>query len=575
MRILVSIIVLAVVVLAGVLSLLPRTSGTDKGVLVQAATSVETQTVSPNSQITAKLSGLVINDFLIPELNIGVTGGLAFSYDVFDILDITIGNEVFSLTARKRLLAPSGSYVSIEVNGNRGTYTNDYYDGIYIKHTVENNLCFYIYDRVYTASVQKVETVTIKSYQSSFKVTSIPSSVWGDTGEVIPGTTRYASASDGSRLGYVQNMGLVVTTSGKPVVDAVDSSIITYDPDTQEFTSGANQKLGIFLDSHLDRYYLSSSGRIVNTINSNTEVYMITIKKTDGQHMNIYATRQQIKKPWYKSIFSDSYETRYFDMNGRHIENKYIVTFKAVNSWRLAIAFAFPVYGVVSLVNDGIVVPVVKVLEKTTLGELMTYISQATEHPWEKYPAVTEDGRDIYINPRNNQLADFFGWALFNSKNGLPIIRHSNTLITIDGQAQQLVDGVLKNSMTIKQLLDSGARFSMGVYPSEYGTYDAVIIDVSTDPNKQEWVLPNGDSADGKILDPIWWETLNAESFSEWVNNLFSKDGFMDNLGRTLMIIGIIILVIIFLPLLLPLIKALITLITLPFKWLAKKLGAK
>jgi hypothetical protein len=380
------------------------------------------------------------------------------------------------------------------------------------------------------------------------------------------------------RVFYLDEVGILVTEDGKPVVNSNDENtlIATYDAATQNYIDGANRALNIFLDSHLEKHYLSSGGEYTTAITLDREVFLINYK---GKL--IYSFREKRKKDWYEyvpivNIFTslrDDY--LWFDMNGRELVTKEIAEYK--NAWLAKtgkVLIAIETLGISEYALSSVTFKDIR--ERTTLAELTNLMTHATQHPWSalldenNMPVVTADGIVIRINPRTNQLTDTFGWALFNSHTGMPIIFYNNDVITFNVKKsvvqQQIENAVLLEAVTVKGLLDTGTEFYMDSVTTQYGTFDCPVF---YDKNNGKWTFITGGEVEG-ITNGIklWTESpANGQSFSEWwdslgVDNMF--DGMSDTVKNFMRILGIVAVVVVVL-LLLPIISPIIKIISLPF----------
>ena len=371
----------------------------------------------------------------------------------------------------------------------------------------------------------------------------------------------YLYARGGTRLGFIPEVGLVVTEDGRPVhgednVGGHTGDVIIYDPETQEFIDGANRRLGIYLNSRVNRHYLRSGGRYLSAIRMDREVVLIQLNTRAGARY-IYAFTEHYDRGWFNGLFGNRNGLRFLDMNGREININYIAEFRPQPWWRLALGFAFPVYGIAMVASGNHVVPIVEILNRTTLAELLHHISHATEHPWETLRCIetneivrTEDGRVVHLNPTTRQLTDFFGFALFNQNSGLPIVFHQNDIITTDRTPQNVESGILRDSMSVRQLLDTGADFYMATISTFFGIFDVPVFRRNTDPHNPDWGLMNGDDAHGIINDHRPTEVNDGESFGAWWSRVFGSGsgglGFMQILGIALAIFIFILLLPVF-----------------------------
>ncbi|MCL2176528.1 MAG: hypothetical protein FWB72_01040 [Firmicutes bacterium] len=366
----------------------------------------------------------------------------------------------------------------------------------------------------------------------------------------------YVYARGGRRLFHLRETGIVVTEDGIPVKNPADSSIVIYDEETESFVDGANRSLSIFLDSRVNRHYLRSGGRYVTPINLDRNVFMINLNARDGQRL-IYAFRTRYDRGWLNGILGERFGYRFYDMNGRHINNNYIANFQRPAWWRQVL------FGPVALTLTGNhLVPVVDILGKSTLRELTTLISHATTHPWATLecsiinrPVVTEDNRVVFVNPRTNQLTDFFGFALFNSVSGLPIVFHNGDIITTDLEQQRIdtiqavgsnqPSAVLRQVTTVWALLESETEFYMASITTFFGQFDVPVFRTNVDAENPEWQLMNGECARDTINDMRPSEVLDGESFADWLRRVApSGVNAVSTFGRIVaLVLGIALLV--------------------------------
>lgn len=371
----------------------------------------------------------------------------------------------------------------------------------------------------------------------------------------------------GKRVYYLRETGMVVTEDGTPVADPNNSRIVVYDEENSEFVDGANRALAIYLDSRLNRHFLRSGGRYATPINLDRDVFLINLNTTQGATL-IYAFRDKISRPWFAALNPTNWraggmsEYVFSDMNGHAIDNKYIGEIKSATWWQKGITFLSPLFMIASATSNGWSIHVVEILDRTTLRELKTLMSHATIHPWPTLvcgesgkDVVTQDGHVIRVNPRTRQLTDSYGWALFNSHSGLPIVFHNNDIITTNFQQQKIENAVLLDSLTVWELLNSGTDFRMGFVTTAFGSFDVPILlaNPNGDPNNPDWRLMNGQSANGVIDELLPTEVLDGESFGEWFGRVFgggSGNGFsfMQILQIIVLLAVLLILLRIFLP---------------------------
>jgi hypothetical protein len=393
-----------------------------------------------------------------------------------------------------------------------------------------------------------------------------------DTTETIEGAV-YTKDKDGNdeRVFLLDELGILVTESGIPVTEQNDSVMTTYNEDTQQYIDGANRALGIFLDSHLERHYLLSGGKYTTTIRMDKEVFLINYK-TGSTSKLIYAFREKRKWAWYEYIpvvgsivraGVDDYD--YYDMNGRQLNTDNIDELK--NSWWLKAGKFYASWVSMGFIDYAWKVSFADIREKTTLAELTNLMTHATTHPWQGltdsngYPVITEDGERIRVNPTTKQLTDNFGWALFNTVTGYPIVYLNQDIKTIPDMKQQTVtNGTLKNAITVMGLLNSGVEFSMGSINTQYGSFDVPVF-----KSDNGWTFTNGEDATEIINEMVDGGYVNGKTPQELWDSIMSifdgnNTGF-NNFVRMLGIAAVIIVVLILLPVIMPVLK----IIAIPF----------
>ena len=338
---------------------------------------------------------------------------------------------------------------------------------------------------------------------------------------------------EGERIGFIRETGMLITESGLPVMNPTDGSIALYDEASQSFVDGANRTLAIFLNSHLGRHYLRVGGEFLTSITMDREVVMIGINTRAGGK-TIYAFRNRQERGFWGNVGNffvpRPHEYRFYDMNGRTINNDHLVHVIQTNVQAIWRSILVPGSFIANLIANNWTVSIVEILERTTLRELYTTMSGETFHPFDNLRCattnqivVTTDGHPVFINRRTNQLVDRFNSALFNVQSGLPIIFNEQTgeILTTNLQVQPVGDGVLLASMTVNHLLASGTPFYMGIIQTMFGSFDVPIFRNSSDPNNPDWRLMNGESASGITIDHSPSEVLDGETFAEWWERVF------------------------------------------------------
>jgi len=350
---------------------------------------------------------------------------------------------------------------------------------------------------------------------------------------------------DGNRLFLLKDANLVIASNGDIITvddtntNSQDGSLaIYYNEQSQEFIDGANRNLAIFLNSRLGRNELRSGGRYTRTIRLDTTIYLVSYRMPNGRYNEIFVSIVRYRTGWW--IFQNN-RFRVYDMNGRVLDYSRIGFPQPAEWWRLTWTHFRQAQKIRNMFDT---------MQEFTLGELLHQISFATIHPWSQiiepatgFTVVTEDGRDIRVNPRTMQLTDAFGFALFNERNGLPIVFHGNDIITTNRQQQRIENAVLLEAMTVQDLLQRGVDFHMHIVPTPFGNFDVPVVNLGSFYN-EDWRLLNGDSTDGVTIEHRDSQNLYTwTSFLEGMRNLGNRvGGCMGGLMRPVLVIGAIIL---------------------------------
>jgi hypothetical protein len=188
--------------------------------------------------------------------------------------------------------------------------------------------------------------------------------------------------------------------------------------------------------------------------------------------------------------------------------------------------------------------PFVEILERTTLAELMHYISHATEHPLEplrcletNQSVVDTNGRVVRYDHRSKQIVDWFGFMFVNTINGLPIILYDNDIITTDKEPQKVENGILHDAITAYTLLERGVEFFVGVVPTIFGEFEVPKLNFGTLDNP-DWRLINGQSASGIVRETKPWQPPKDKSIFDLLPDLFGQGNLFG--GRLFRIVGLI-----------------------------------
>lgn len=344
-----------------------------------------------------------------------------------------------------------------------------------------------------------------------------------------------------------EKVGLLVTEDGNPIMNPIDFTLTGFDTDSQEYIDGANRKLGIYFNSFLDKHYLRVGVTAVEGIYADREVFLIRLKTSKTTTKEVYAFREKVKKGFGTIFqpgkwFNDEY--RYFDLNMVQIKNEFITSWdtKTIAKSALGNTLWFFATGIPGLIGqwlfgsaDNFGVPYVKVYEKTTLRDLMEELSHATIHPYQTVPdIVTEDGEPIYIRPSTKQCVSRFNYPLFHIESGLPLVFIDGSIVTTKLFEPEIRDGILRDVVSVEQLLESGTPYYIDIAETDFGEIDVVVFNIGTVKNP-EWVLPNGESTKGFTKGLQFAAILDhdGESFGQWVNRVL-LGGIFGGSGKSL-----------------------------------------
>jgi len=363
----------------------------------------------------------------------------------------------------------------------------------------------------------------------------------------------YVHTGDGRRVAVEPSSGMLFTEDAALVTHddrsntARGSTTIQYNEFSDEFIDGANLRLGVYLNSRLDRFDLMQGGKYTRAIELTADIHKINYNcRATGVRL-IFVRIIEEREGWW--IFG-SIRRQFFDMNGRLLNENAIAQLEQPPLWRSmwGITWSFWTGGT-------IYVHMFSIIESTTLADLREWIRHATYHPWPYiicletgFRVVTEDGLEIRVNPRR-QITCFFGHPLFDSVSGLPIIYYDYDILTIDGAQQSIEAGVLLNAMSTYGFLARGELFHIHItQPTQWGVFDMIVHNRGSVQNP-DWRTPAGDNS------REW--TINhaeAESRDDWFglgalwNSIFSFDGnpFMQALRVGLfVVVGLIALFVI------------------------------
>jgi len=342
---------------------------------------------------------------------------------------------------------------------------------------------------------------------------------------------------EGYRLFSLEGAGVVVTQDrrGRASIvthndpnDISGSTVIHYNPETQEFVDGANRALTIALGSRLQRHYLRDGGRYTRAINVDDRLHLVNFRDLRGNERMIYVMLETYRSGWW--VFGQ-YNLVAHDLNGNVICNSRLSLATPPSRWWL---FA-PITFTVMEVNYRNFICAKLMMYDLRISELMHLITHATEHPWARIRCeatgewvITDDGHEIRVNPYSNQLVDRFGWALFNEQSGLPIVFREGDIVTVNARGvaeqQRIHLGVLLESMTVYDLLWERVDFHMHIIITPFGHFNVPVVNHGT-YSAPDFRLLNGQSTSGITMEHSDSRNLNTwQGFVDGINRLFNGD---------------------------------------------------
>ena len=368
-------------------------------------------------------------------------------------------------------------------------------------------------------------TLSSNEQQHPIQAQSMPiaplNDIWEPPYEVMDGNIY---AAQGQRIFLIRETGMIITEDGVPLADG-DSNMVVYCEVNDEFINSANRSLSIFLDSRINRRYLRDGSRVVTAINMNREVVKINYTGDTQGGRVIYAFLNRTRRSawqiftapnsWWNS--SQRYDYHFFAAAcGTQIPNRDIGQLGDAMFWNsvagntvvAGITALNPALGIAMFLTGTRNIPMYQILDRTTLRDLKEIMSHATVHPWATLKCgqtnkdlVTEDGMTVRVNPRTNQLHDFFGFALFNRVTFMPIIFHNNDIITADREQQKVENAVLLYAVTTQRLLAQGEDFYIAHIATDFGIFEKPVL---YDGNGG-WLNLGGQNVDDLILPMTRW----------------------------------------------------------------------
>ena len=354
------------------------------------------------------------------------------------------------------------------------------------------------------------------------------------------GVRQFALTDSGMMVGRRGNSIYVTTYDSDTTANREGSFTLSHVYETDEFLDGADRKLAIFLNSRLERHELRRGGTYTRAIRLTDKIHLVSYHTGNYcDNYNPILNQIFISKYYYRTgwgIFHTN-RVRIYDMNGRVVCDSRL-RLPMPRTWWL------PRWS--RRLVDDLTVNVIEILDSFTLGDLMTLLATA-RHPWPQiidpntgHTLITEDGRDIRVHPRTWQLTDFWGFGLFNSINGLPIVFNMYTMdiVTTNLAQQRIENGVLLEAMTVQQMLNAGTPFHMHIVPTPFGDFDVPVFNNGT-AQEPDWRLMNGESTDGVTMRHEDSAVLNTHSpgLSGWLGGLFGGDSIFSRIFRVVAIV--------------------------------------
>lgn len=417
--------------------------------------------------------------------------------------------------------------------------------------------------QTYVSAAKPAEISMPISQNLEMEAVTVPVTTSNGTTTMVPIYTK-----EGAQICKLVGSGLFATSTGKPIMNPTDSTVTGYNDETEEFLDGANRRITAYYNGFLDKYYLRVGAVALEGIYGARTVCLVRMKMNDGTTKEIYAFREKIDhgisilwKPgkWFNT------EYRYFDMSNTQIPTKYLAEWDDATFAKsmLGNAIWFTVTGIPGLIAqwlfgsvDNYGASYVKVYEKTTLADLWLEVRNA-EPPMPKVQeVVTQDGQSIYYRATTKQCVNFFNYPLFHIETGCPLVFHEDKIFVVTKQGllePEIRDGVLRNVVSVQQLMDSDTSFYIDIALTAFGEIDVVVFNLSNDAKKPQWVLPNGESTEGFTKGLNFSAVLDGDGMTlgDLLKSIFSGGGtsFLSKLWSTVKIIiffavvGIVVLI--------------------------------
>ncbi|MCL2861871.1 MAG: hypothetical protein FWE22_05635 [Firmicutes bacterium] len=350
-----------------------------------------------------------------------------------------------------------------------------------------------------------------------------------------------------------------------------------YIEETNEVIDGAGSSLQFYFDSLNMQHTLRLGNRPVRSrgISPSCEVFLVNIRWNNNANdvRPVYAFREQfyyganLLNPlsWFRR--SDRYRYKYFDMMNREIPIEWVVTRQEQLgiSRGARLALAFLTKGISETIMDSFLdLGGAFIREQWTLSDLRVYLRSEHQHFWARLVTydtrqhiTTFDGEYLFIHPYTNQLTNFWGFPIFDSRSGFPVFIYEGQIVTFARGSrrdeiylveQPLVDSILLFSATEDFFFEHFGEVYIGILDSPVGRLNILVINSGTDENPI-WRCALGNDISDMLL-PMHisdgWGRESGNSLRYFLEDLLNFSGlsgfggFLDGFIRVVIIIGII-----------------------------------
>ena len=353
-----------------------------------------------------------------------------------------------------------------------------------------------------------------------------------------------------------------------------DTTPLFFIEETNEVIDGAGSSLQFYFDSLNMQHTLKLGNRPVRSrgITPTCEVFLINIRWNNNANdiRPIYAFRESFYYGinfWNVStIFNRErrYRYKYFDMMNREIPVEWVVTRAEQMGLNrgVQIALNFITKGLSEIVLENhLDVGSAFIAEQWVLSDLRVYLRSEHQHFWSRLVTydtrqhiTTFDGDYLFIHPYTNQLTNFWGFPIFDSRSGFPVFIYDGEIVTFArGRGseiylveQPLVDNILLFSATEEFFFEHFGEVYIGILESPVGRLNILVINTGTEEDPR-WTCALGNDITDMLL-PMHisegWGRNSGNSLRYFFQDLFDFGGlggffgFLDGALRVVIIIG-------------------------------------